>query len=440
MRLAILGGGGFRVPLVYRAVRDDPARRITEVVLHDVDSTRLACIERILAGLATPGAPRVTATTRLDEAVAGADVVFVAIRVGGLAGRVADERVALDHGLLGQETVGAGGIAFGLRTVPVALHIARRIRAAAPTAWVVNFTNPAGLITEAMQGVLGGRVVGICDSPVSLGRRAARALALPVDRVELGYAGLNHLGWLHSLTLDGVDHLPELLADEQALLGIEEGRIFGPAFLQSSGSIPNEYLHYYQTTDSAIAQERGVPTRGEFLADQQGRFFQSLPGEPAAALTEWEAVLTERNATYMAAARGDTPRAEDDLVSGGYEGVALALMDALTGGDSRRLILDVRGAGAIPGLPADAVVEIPCVADSAGVHALPAVRLAPPELDLVHTIKCVDRLVIDAATTGDPRLAVQAFAAHPLVGPKSASSLLAAYRARIADLDAVFAR
>ncbi|MEU3502027.1 6-phospho-beta-glucosidase, partial [Streptomyces hundungensis] len=148
MRLTILGGGGFRVPLVYGALlRDRAPGRVTEVVLYDVDAARLHAIGRVLAERAygIDDAPRVRTTTDLDEALRGADFVFSAIRVGGLEGRAADERIALDEGVLGQETVGAGGIAYGLRTVPVAVEIARRVKALAPDAWVINFTNPAGL-------------------------------------------------------------------------------------------------------------------------------------------------------------------------------------------------------------------------------------------------------------------------------------------------------
>ncbi|HET9381844.1 MAG TPA: 6-phospho-beta-glucosidase, partial [Streptomyces sp.] len=166
MRLTILGGGGFRVPLVYGALLSDRAEgRVTHVVLHDLDAGRLSAVTRVLAEQAAgvPDAPEVSATTDLDEALRGADFVFSAIRVGGLQGRADDERVALAEGVLGQETVGAGGIAYGLRTVPVAVDIARRVARLAPDAWVINFTNPAGLVTEAMSRHLGDRVIGICD-------------------------------------------------------------------------------------------------------------------------------------------------------------------------------------------------------------------------------------------------------------------------------------
>ncbi|HEX4814858.1 MAG TPA: 6-phospho-beta-glucosidase, partial [Nonomuraea sp.] len=208
MRLAVIGGGGFRVPLVYGALLRDAAEpRVTEVVLYDVSAERLEVIGHVLRGLAAghDDPPAVRATTSLDDAVREADFVFSAIRVGGLAGRVADERVALELGLLGQETTGPGGIAYGLRTIPVAVRVAERVAALAPGAWVVNFTNPAGMITEAMRRVLGDRVIGVCDSPIGLVRRAAVALGLDPARVSPDYVGLNHLGWLRGLGHDGHD-------------------------------------------------------------------------------------------------------------------------------------------------------------------------------------------------------------------------------------------
>ena len=210
MRLTILGGGGFRVPLVHRALLADRRRTgITELVLHDVDNDRLTAIGRVLRAQAgdVPDAPELITTTDLDTAVTGADFVFCAIRVGGLRGRVVDERVALDAGVLGQETVGAGGVSYGLRTVPEARRIAGRIARLAPAAWTINFTNPAGLVTEAMAAHLGDRVIGICDSPSGLVDRVVRVIGADPAAVRVDYAGLNHLGWLYGVhRLD--DHNP----------------------------------------------------------------------------------------------------------------------------------------------------------------------------------------------------------------------------------------
>ncbi|WP_432994886.1 6-phospho-beta-glucosidase [Dactylosporangium sp. CA-233914] len=403
MRLAILGGGGFRVPLIYRALLGDPV--IGDVVLHDRDPGRLAAIRRVLAAQAerAPAAPAVTATTDLDEALAGADFVFSAIRVHGLAGRVLDERIAIAEGVLGQETVGAGGISYGLRTVPVVTALARRIAAIAPQAWVVNFTNPAGLVTEAMAGHLGERVIGICDSPAGLCREVAHALGADPDTLDFDYAGLNHLGWLRHVYRDGTD----LLRGEP---------------------VPNEYLHYYEHPSVPTG-----PTRGEFLQQQQQELYRLLLDEARDPLSTWDGVRAERDATYMAEAR-DGER--DQTVAGGYEDVALALMRALAGRGEARLILNVRNRGTLPHLDPDAVVEVPCRVDSGGAHPLPVSPLDPGAAALTAAVKASEREVLRAAATGSADAALRAFAAHPLVGsPAIARRLLDGYRRAFPELE-----
>ncbi|WP_190179502.1 6-phospho-beta-glucosidase [Streptomyces naganishii] len=424
MRLAIVGGGGFRVPLVYGALLGDRAEgRVTEVVLHDLDADRLHAVSRVLAEQAraaeAPGAaPAVRATTDLDEALRGADFVFSAIRVGGLQGRADDERVALAQGVLGQETVGAGGIAYGLRTVPVAVDIARRVARLAPGAWVINFTNPAGLVTEAMSRHLGDRVIGICDSPVGLGRRIARVLGADPGRVWIDYAGLNHLGWVRALRVDGRDELPRLLADPELLGSFEEGRLFGADWLRSLGAIPNEYLHYYYFNRETVrAYQRAELTRGAFLRDQQARFYEEVRDPDAPALAAWERTRAEREATYMAENReaaGAGEREADDL-SGGYEKVALALMRAIARDERTTLILNVRNRGTLSALDAEAVVEVPCLVDASGAHPVAADPLPGHATGLVCAVKAVEREVLAAAESGSRARAVAAFALHPLV-------------------------
>ncbi|GHH39388.1 6-phospho-beta-glucosidase [Streptomyces candidus] len=454
MHLTILGGGGFRVPLVYGALlRDRGEGRVTRVTLHDLDAARLDAIARVLCDQAVaaraegaPEAPEVRVTTDLDDALRGADFVFSAIRVGGLAGRAADERVALDEGVLGQETVGAGGIAYGLRTVPVAVDIARRVARLAPDAWVINFTNPAGLVTEAMSRHLGSRVIGICDSPVGLARRVARTLGVPDPAAaRADYAGLNHLGWLRGLYVDDRDVLPELFVDQARLTSFEEGRLFGADWLRALGSVPNEYLHYYYFNREAVAAYRQArQTRGAFLRDQQARFYEELSAGPhrapsGAAWEAWDRTRAEREATYMAENReaaGAGERAADDLESGGYEYVALALMRAVARDERTTLILNVRnampdrpGGRVLDVLDEAAVVEVPCTVDAAGARPVAVSQLAGHEAGLVAAVKAVERCVLDAAESGSARDAVKAFALHPLVDSvQVARRLLTGYR------------
>lgn len=443
MKLAVLGGGGFRVPYVYQALlRDTGSPRVDDLWLYDRDATRLRAMTGVLDQLTgdTAAPPKVTATTSLDDAVRGADFVFTAIRVGGLAGRVADERVALDLGVLGQETTGPGGIAFGLRTIPVMTGIAHRIRALAPDAFTMNFTNPAGMITEAMRSVLGDRVVGICDTPSGLGRRVATLLDVAPDEVELDYVGLNHLGWLRGIRHGGTDLLPRVLADDALLGELEEGRIFGADWLRTLGVIPNEYLFYYDFNREAVrAIVESGQTRGEFLTEQQGGFFDALLRDPEHGAALWRETVMERSARYMAEARGGEEHhvEEPDPANRGYAGVALAVMAAVARGERGSMILNVGNGGTVAGLPADAVVEVPVTVDADGAHPHP---VPPPELwqlGLMQRVKAVERATIEAATTGSRSVALRAFALHPLVGSVPvARRLLSGYLAAIPEVAA----
>lgn len=442
MRLTILGGGGFRVPLVYRALLGDLAEdRITKVTLYDLDPARLETILAVLRDQAAgrPDAPEVEVTTDLDEAVRGTDFVFSAVRVGGLAGRAIDERVALAEGVLGQETVGAGGIAYGLRTIPVAMEIAERIAALAPDAWVINFTNPAGMVTEAMARYLGDRVIGICDSPTGLGRRVAGALGVDPQRAAFDYVGLNHLGWLRAVRVDGRDQLPRLFSDEAALTSFEEGKLFGAELLRALGSVPNEYLHYYYYNREATSAARAADqTRGAFLLTQQQRFYEGARSGPGSALAAWSATLLERETTYMAENReavGAGERDACDLGSGGYEQMALALMRAIAHDERATLILNVRNRTTVNALDADAVIEVPCQVDANGARPVACDPLPEHAVGLVTTLKAVERSVIRAATTGERAAAVRALTLHPLIDSAAvARRLLDTYQSQLPAL------
>lgn len=421
MQLTLLGGGGFRVPLIHRALLDRPDLDVTELVLYDADPGRLGVIRAVLAG--SGAGPAIRTSTDLDDALHGADAVFAAIRVGGAAGRVADERRALDRGVLGQETVGAGGLAFGLRTLPVMLGIARRIAELAPQAWTINFTNPAGMVTEALRTVLGDRVIGICDSPIGLVRRATAALGVAGSEVGYDYAGINHLGWLRSLTVDGVDHLPTLLAAHSALASFEEGRLFGPTLLRALGCLPNEYLAFFYEHRELTATLAAAGTRGEFLATEQDAFYAAAALDPAAAPELWIQTRRRREESYLAETRrADEHRDMSDLVGGGYEHVALDLIQALRGGADRDLILNVPNGSTLPQLPADLVIEVRCRVDQTGATPLPVAPLTLHQLGLVASVRAAERAVIDAVLLGSRSEALRAFAIHPLVG----SSRLAA--------------
>jgi 6-phospho-beta-glucosidase len=321
--------------------------------------------------------------------------------------------------VLGQETTGPGGVAYALRSLPYSTTLAGRVADLAPSAWVVNFTNPAGMVTGAMQHVLGERVVGICDSPTGLVRRVARACGVDptAPGVVADYAGLNHLGWLRALTVDGVDRLPGLLAEDVAVSGFEEGRLFGADLLRLLGSVPNEYLFYYYSTREAVAALRSAErTRGEVLVDQQTRLYPRLAAAGDDAFALWDAARLERERGYLAEARSeDEERDESDLAGGGYEEVALAVMRALLTGIPADLVLNVRNGSTLPQLSPDAVVEVPARVDERGVHPHPRAPFDEHQLGLVSSVRAVETATLEAAATGSRSAALRALTMHPLV-------------------------
>jgi 6-phospho-beta-glucosidase len=422
MKIALLGGGGFRVPMVYGALLARARRlRLEELTLYDVSETRLDRIAPVLEGLERELGERlvVRPTTVLEEALEGADFVFSAIRPGQLEGRVVDERVALDAGVVGQETIGPGGICLALRTVPAMVEIAEAVAERAPGAWFVNFTNPAGLVTEAIREVIGERALGICDSPRALCRRVAGALGRAPDELWFDYFGLNHLGWLRGVYDGDRDLLPGLLADGELLESFEEGKLFGAEWLRSLRMIPNEYLYFhYFAADTVAAVRAGAPSRAEFLLRQQADFYSANGATPEEALAAWRSARRERDQTYFAevrAAAGVAAPGQDWEDVGGYEAEAIAVVEAIAGNEKRVLILDTANRSSLPFLDEHAVVEVPCVVGRAG--AIPtAVGSVPAHARaLIETIKEVERTTIRAAHEGSRELAVRALALHPLV-------------------------
>jgi 6-phospho-beta-glucosidase len=328
------------------------------------------------------------------------------------------------------------------------LDVARTVREVAPSAYLINFTNPAGIVTEAMQSVLGDRVFGICDTPSELGRRLATTLRADADRVELDYVGLNHLGWMRRVLVDGVDVLPGLLEDDVALDSLEETALFGRDWLRTLGAIPNEYLYYFYNNREAVRRIRESDcTRGEYLLRTQREFYAAAGADDADAVSLWRSTVSERSASYMAEAHGaeqgaraHPARPEEDPAQQGYAGVAVRVMAAISRNEPATVILNVRNGGVVGGLPDDAVVEVPTSVDAAGVHPLTPSAPNLHQLGLMQQVKDVERHAIRAALTGDRGEAVQAFALHPLVDSvEVARRLLAGYIAAVPEIAAVFA-
>jgi 6-phospho-beta-glucosidase len=466
MKITLLGGGGFRTPEVWSALARLPDdMRLEELVLQDVDARHLARMSSVLEGLRQErgDGPHVRTTTSLIEAVEGSSAVFCAIRVGGLEGRVVDEVIPVQEGVLGQETVGPGGISFALRTVPVMLDIARAVAQRAPQAWFLNFTNPAGLVTEVVISELGDRAVGICDSPRALCGRVAAALNVAGASVTFDYAGLNHLGWLRAVRKGDHDLLPALLDDGPRLRLVDEARLFGTQRLRELQMIPNEYLIYYEAPQSILdAYRKAGGTRGQVLFRQQARFFEGRNESAAEALQGWRRARAARYGSYMSEAwenaqdsqslwddgeaseygdsEGPGIAGGEDLPHGeleeeGYAGVAADLLYALTQNRGGFSILNVRNEGRLPGLDDDAVVEIPCEVSAGGIHPRAMRALPSAQADLVARVKEVERMTIRAAIEGSRALALAAIAAHPVVPSlEVAERILSRYMAAFPSL------
>ena len=395
MKIAVIGGGSTYTPeLIEGFARRDDVLSGVELVLHDIAPDRLAVVgglaRRILA--AQGSSHRLVTTTSLDEAVDAADAVLVQLRVGGQHARLIDETLPGRFGLLGQETTGPGGFAKALRTVPVVLNIAEVVAQRAQSdAWIVDFTNPVGIVTRALLDQ-DYRALGLCNVAIGFQRRLAARFGVAADEVQLDHVGLNHLSWIRQVRVDGVDRMPDLLdtpaAEELA------GAIRVPAdLLRTLGAIPSYYLHYFYCTDRAIAEQASGPHRAEEVL-QIERTLLAMYADPA--LDHKPALLEQRGGAY-------------------YSEAAAALVTSLLTGDRAHHYVNVRNNGSVAGLPDDAVVEVPATVDRAGAHPVPIAPLAPELLGLVQAVTAYEVLTIQAARTGDRRVAVRALLANPLV-------------------------
>jgi 6-phospho-beta-glucosidase len=426
MKLAIVGGGGVRAPLfVQSALKRAGRLGLTEICLMDTDAAQLQVIGALCAELArrSGSGVAITTTTSPEDAFAGVSHVVTTVRPGGAEGRVTDERIAQKHGVLGQETTGACGFAMALRSIPTILDYARTLREIAPDAWLFNFTNPAGLVSQALSDAGIGRCVGICDSANGAQNAVAQRLGLDPQAVEADLFGLNHLSFTRHAVVDGVDRLSEALADDE-FLAATNLRVFEPRVVRRQGMWINEYLYYYYYVDQAMAGHGNGPTRGEEVLELNRQLIEELgrinaARNPDKALKAYFDYEHRRSGSYMqhatqVAANGhDTTAHVDD--GEGYAGVALSLMEALEGNGRIRTGLNVVNNGAIEDLRNDDVVEVSCIVDESGIQPVPVGRMPDEQSYLVQTVKHYERLAAKAILSKDRALAIDALVAHPLV-------------------------
>jgi len=389
MKIAVVGGGSTYTPeLVSGLTRLD----VSEFVLQDIDPERRdvvgALARRMLERQGYRG--RLEVTDDLDAAVAGADFVLVQIRVGGQQARLADETFPLPCGCIGQETTGAGGLAKALRTVPVVLGIAERVREQAD-AWIVDFTNPVGIVTRALLDA-GHRAIGLCNVAIGFQRQWAGWLGVEPGRLVIDQVGLNHLTWVRRAVLDGRDVLPSILArhGDEIAASLDLPR----RLLDELGAVPSYYLRYFYAHDEVLSEQlEGVP-RAQTVAEIE-RGLLELYRDPN--VVEKPALLEQRGGAF-------------------YSEAALGLVASLVSGDGAVHEVDVRNAGTIAGLADDDVVEVPARVTESGAEPLPQAPLAPELLGLVQHTAAYERLAATAALSRDELDVKKALLAHPLVG------------------------
>jgi 6-phospho-beta-glucosidase len=424
MKVAIVGGGGVRVPLLINGLisRGLP---IDEVALFDSDRARL----NVIAPLARSrsGRARVSVHEGLSDCVRSADFVVTSIRVGGLEARQHDEATALAHGLVGQETVGPGGFAMAIRTIPVLSAYAKEIATYAPDAWVINFTNPVGIVTQAMRRAADLKVIGICDTPTELFAEIAHALRVPVDECTFDYVGLNHLGWVREVYRDDRALLGPRWSDEAFLNRIYSRPLFPASYLADRRLLPTEYVYYYDFPDRAVANMRASGTsRGEVVRQLTTQLFSELGARPANAIGVYENYLKTRSGSYMQIESGqpapNPPSPWADLT--GYDRIAFDVIHAIVHNTERVIPLNVPNDSNVPELAADDVIEAPCVVGANGPHARRVGSLPPQARQLTVRVKDYERRTIDAAGSMTRNALVDALALNPLVPTRDLADAL----------------
>ena len=418
-KIALLGGGGARTPLFVHGLCQSKLRP-GELALYDIDHTRAQPMAKLSAEIAKDSPIRITTPQTPEEAIDGASFVISSIRVGGMEARARDERIAKELGFAGQETTGPGGLAMALRTIPVALEYARLIERYAPDAWLINFTNPAGLITQALINHSHVKVIGICDTPSELFHRIGWAVG---GRVECAYSGLNHLGWVQSVLFNGREVIGELLQDNAQLSRLYPADLFDPVFLRALGLLPTEYLFFYYSASRAYHNQVAASvTRGQEIVQLNAELSRELASnEPKEALTKYKMYLNRRNASYMRLdANAESAFSQDDHDwdpfegETGYHRIALDVLTALAG-QPKNVVVNVRNGDTLSALGADDVVEVSCLIDEHGPHPSPA-SLPAQVQGLTLAVKEYERLAIRAALEKSVDLARLSLCVNPIVG------------------------
>ncbi len=432
-KIAFIGGGGVRTPLVVFGI-NEAAERLgaEELVLFDPDQERVGIMAELGRAIVAQegGSLRVRQASSIEDAVDGASFVLNSIRVGGTQARSHDERASIELGYPGQETTGPGGVAMALRTVATAVEQAKVVERLSPLAWLINFTNPAGLITQAIRHNSSAKVVGICDTPTEMLHRINTALEAGPEEVQCDYVGLNHLGWIRRIRLRGEDVTDRLLADDAFLSQLYSVPLFEHDLIRTLRLIPTEYLFFYYSRRRALEnQRRQGSTRGAEVEQLSRTLIGSLArllkeGDSAAAISTYVDYLNTRSGSYMKLeGKGDSELNSSDAggvdpfrAASGYHRIALDVMNALCGAKPGRIVVNTQNLGSIAEVEAGDIVEVSCQISEDSITPEPCGTLPEAVRGLVLAVKAYERVAIEAALTGSVLAARKAMLLYPAIG------------------------
>ena len=412
MKIAIIGGAGIRVPLLVGGLsRAD--LRISEIALYDIDRER----QEIIAALAAKMADNVIIRSMLspEHAIEGASFVITSIRVGGAAQRARDEATAIAHDVIGQETIGPAGFAMAVRSIPPMIDYGRLIARLAPRAWMINFTNPVSIITQAIHQESDARVIGICDTPMELFEDAAHALGLPPMACSFDYFGLNHLGWLRDVVFEGEGQLHRIWDSDEKLRAAYRSPLFEPEMLRRLELLPSEYLYYYYRTETALENmKRAGFGRGELVEKMTAEFFRGA-GSTDRLIEVYKEYLARRDGSYMQLETASAPRVKPDWSElSGYDRIALFTIRAIAMNEGAVIPLNVANNGTLPFLENDDIIETPCRVVDTGPQPRPVADVPEVAQTLIWRVKSYERATIKAARTMDREQLTEALALNPL--------------------------
>jgi len=451
MKITVIGGAGVRTVIFINGLLDRYKNlNIDKVVLYDINQEKLEIIGKLCRHVIR----RKNKDLQLEiaenaiEAITGADYVVTTLRVGGDHSRVVDELTALGEGVIGQETTGVGGFSMAVRTIPILLEYCELIKKHAPNAWIFNFTNPSGLVTQALRNAGYDRIIGICDAPSSTKYRMAKYLGLEEKDLYVEFFGLNHLSWIRSVKTTNTDKaagnkqrydteiLESLLKNDDFLSSIQEFSMFDPDLLRSIGFLPNEYLYYYYHREKALANiMKSGATRGKTIEEVNIKMMQELKEmdidqDPEAALQIFLYYMALREGSYMSIETGSDR--EEDIIKGqmevpdgmGYAGVMLDCIEGLQSEKGYYLVLSVENNGCITGLEDTDVIEVTCLVSKEGIKPVYIGEVPEACYLLIRMVKMYEKLTVKAIKTNSKETAIQALTLHPLINSYSLAKKL----------------